>query len=83
MFIADKCLGLVESLAEFYPQAACQRCTVHFYRNVWSLVPATKVWPVAAMRKTIHASEDREAARAKVLPVVAKLHELRLPAAPR
>lgn len=81
LFIADKCLGLVESLAEFYPAAAYQRCAVHFYRNVWSLVPATKVRPVAAMLKAIHASEDREAARAKVVHVVAKLHELKLPAA--
>jgi transposase-like protein len=81
LFVADKCLGLVESLADFYPQAAYQRCAVHFYRNVWSLVPATKVRPVAAMLKAIHASEDREAARAKVVQVVAKLHELKLPAA--
>lgn len=81
LLIADKCLGLVESLAEFYPHAAYQRCAVHFYRNVWSLVPSTKVRPVAAMLKAIHASEDREAARAKVLQVVAKLHELKLPAA--
>lgn len=81
LFIGDKCLGLVESLGEFYPEAAYQRCAVHFYRNVWSLVPSTKVRPVAAMLKAIHASEDRAAARAKVLQVVAKLHELKLPAA--
>lgn len=81
LFIGDKCLGLVESLGEFYPQAAYQRCVVHFYRNVWSLVPATKVRLVAAMLKAIHASEDREAARAKVVQVVAKLQELKLPAA--
>ncbi len=73
--------GVVESLGEFYPQAAYQRCTVHFYRNVWSLVPSTKVRPVAAMLKAIHACEDLQAARAKVLLVVAKLHELKLPAA--
>jgi len=81
LFVGDKCLGLVESLAEFYPQAAYQRCAVHFYRNVWSLVPATKVRPVAAMLKAIHASEDREAARAKAAQVVTKLVEMKLPAA--
>lgn len=81
LFVGDKCLGLVESLAEFYPQAAYQRCAVHFYRNVWSLVPATKVRSVAAMLKAIHASEDREAARAKATQVVAKLAEMKLPAA--
>ncbi len=81
LFIGDKCLGLVESLGEFYPEAAYQRCVVHFYRNVWSLVPATKVRPVAAMLKAIHASEDREAARAKAALVVAKLQEMKLPTA--
>jgi transposase-like protein len=30
LFVSDKCLGLVESLAEFYPDAAWQRCAVHF-----------------------------------------------------
>ncbi|QDS99091.1 Transposase, Mutator family [Adhaeretor mobilis] len=33
---SDKCLGLVDSLAEFYPEAAWQRCMVHWYRNVAS-----------------------------------------------
>ena len=28
LFITDKCLGLVEALAEFYPDAAWQRCVV-------------------------------------------------------
>lgn len=81
LVVADRCLGLVESLGEFYPEAAYQRCTVHFYRNVWSLVPSTRVRTVAAMLKAVHACEDKEAARAKVLQVVAKLYELKLPAA--
>ena len=33
-------MGLVESAAEFYPEAQWQRCTVHFYRNVFSVVPS-------------------------------------------
>ena len=81
LFIGDKCLGLVESLTEFYPEAAFQRCVVHFYRKVWSLVPAAKVRPVAAMLKAIHAIEDRAAARAKAVLVVARLKEMKLPAA--
>ena len=43
LIVSDKCLGLVESLAEFYPGASWQRCAVHFYRNVWTAVPSTKV----------------------------------------
>jgi transposase-like protein len=81
LIVSDRCLGLVESLAEFYPAAAYQRCVVHFYRNVWSLVPSTKVRQVATMLKAIHASEDRESARAKVVLIAAKLRELKLPAA--
>jgi len=29
-FVSDKCLGLIENLAEFYPEAAGNRCVVHF-----------------------------------------------------
>ena len=36
LFVSDKCLGLVENLAEFYPEAGRQRSVVHFYRNVWT-----------------------------------------------
>jgi len=43
LFVSDKCLGQVENLADFYPDALWQRCVVHFYRNVWSAVPAGKV----------------------------------------
>lgn len=51
LFVSDKCLGLVESLAEFYPEAQWQRCVVRFYRNVWTAVPTGKVEEVAAMLK--------------------------------
>jgi putative transposase len=76
--ISDKCLGLVESLAEVYPDASWQRCMVHFYRNVFSTVPKTKVKDVAAMLKAIHAQEDRAAARKKADEVIDKLESMRL-----
>jgi putative transposase len=80
LFVLDKCLGLVESFGEFYPeaQAQWQRCAVHFYRNVWTAVPTSKVKEVAAMLKAIHAQEDRAAARQKAEQVVAKLKEMKL-----
>jgi putative transposase len=80
---SDKCLGLVESLGEFFPEAAWQRCTVHFYRNVLSRVPRTKSRDVAAMLKAIHAQEDLTAAREKGMLVVEKLESLRLGVAGR
>jgi len=78
LFISDKCLGLVESLGEFYPEAHWQRCVVHFYRNVLTAVPTSKVAEVAAMLKAIHAQEDRAAARQKAEQVAAKLKEMKL-----
>jgi transposase-like protein len=81
LFVTDKCLGLVESLAEFYPEASWQRCAVHFYRNVFTAVPPGKVKEVAAMLKAIHAQEDRDSAQGKARQVVEKLEALRLPKA--
>jgi transposase-like protein len=81
LFISDKCLGLVESLGEFYPEAAWQRCVVHFYRNVLSVAPKGRARAVAAMLKAIHAQEDRESARQKAEAVVAKLEAMKLPKA--
>lgn len=78
LFISDKCLGLIENLADFYPAARWQRCIVHFYRNVWTMTPAGRMRDVAAMLKAVHAQEDRAAARAKAALVVAKLREMRL-----
>jgi transposase-like protein len=78
LIISDKCLGLVESLGEFYPEAAWQRCVVHWYRNVLTVVPKAKAKQVAAMLKAIHAQEDREAARKKAGDVVQKLQGMRL-----
>ena len=78
LFISDKCMGLVESLAEYYPEAQWQRCTVHFYRNVFTNVPSTKVKEVAAMLKAIHAQEDRQAAIEKAEAVVEKLKTMKL-----
>jgi transposase-like protein len=78
LFVSDKCLGLVENLADFYPDALWQRCVVHFYRNVWTAVPTGKVKEVAAMLKAIHAQEDAKAAKEKALQVVEKLRAMRL-----
>ena len=78
LFVSDKCIGLVESLGEYYADAQWQRCTVHFYRNVFTNVPSTKVKDVAAMLKAIHAQEDREAALEKASLVVEKLKSMKL-----
>lgn len=61
----DKSLGLLGALEEVFPDAKYQRCTVHFYRNVFGKVPRQKRVKVAKMLKAIHAQESREASEAK------------------
>ena len=73
LLVSDKCLGLVEAWGEFYPEATWQRCMVHWYRNVLSVVPRGKAREVMAMLKAIHAQEDRQAARDKAQAVTDKL----------
>lgn len=78
LITSDACLGLVESVAEFYPEADWQCCTVHFYRNVFSHVPSRKVKDVAMMLKAIHAQESLAAAKDKAQRVVKQLKIMRL-----
>ncbi len=78
LVVSDDCLGLTAAMAEVFPDADWQRCTVHFYRNVFSHVPSTKVRDAAAMLKAIHAQENREAAEAKAKDVVDKLKKMKL-----
>jgi len=78
LIVSDKCLGLVESAAEHFPQARWQRCCVHWYRNVFCQVPRRQVQEVAAMLKAIHAQEDRPAAAEKAEAVIRKLEAMRL-----
>ena len=78
LVISDACLGLQAAIADCYPDAQWQRCVVHFYRNVFSHVPNTKVKEVARMLKAIHAQERLAAAQAKAAEVVTTLKALKL-----
>lgn len=78
LVVSDACLGLIESLAEYYPEAQWQRCAVHFYRNIFSVVPRTKVAEIAVMLKAIHACEDKESAIIKAVAVSEKLKQMKL-----
>jgi len=78
LVVSDACRGLVESVTEFLPDTRWQRCVVHFYRNVFSLVPSGKVRDVSKMLKAIHAQEDREAAAEKMGAVIIELRRQRL-----
>ena len=81
LVIGDKNLGMLETIPEVFPDARYQRCTVHFYRNIFSVTPRKKMKAVAMMLKAIHAQESREAAQEKTQQVIAKLQEMKLSAA--
>lgn len=81
LVIGDKCLGMLESLEEVYPNAKYQRCTVHFSRNVFSVIPHGKIPIVNRMLKAIHAQENKNTARVKAQAVAQQLREMKLTAA--
>lgn len=62
LIVSDACMGLVESAAEFFPQARWQRCMVHFYRNVFSHVPAGKLREIRRRTRVVGAFPDGNSA---------------------
>ena len=81
LIVGDKCLGMLEAVGEVFPEAKYQRCVVHFYRNIFSVVPKSKVKNVAKMLKAIHAQESKKASREKAAAVVTELKAMKLPEA--
>ena len=78
LIVGDKCMGMLEAVGEVFPDAKYQRCKVHFYRNVFSVVPKSKVKIVTKMLKAIHAQESKKASREKSKAVVAELRAMKL-----
>ena len=65
--VGDRCLGMLEAVGEVFPDAKYQRCTVHFYRNVFSVVPRSKIKIVQKClgRSTRRRAKKRPARRRK------------------
>ena len=78
LVVGDKALGMVEAIGQVFGNVKYQRCTVHFYRNVFTVVPNSKVKEVTKMLKAIHAQEDKAAALEKARAVETKLREMKL-----
>ena len=78
LVVGDKCLGMLEAVGDVFPEAKYQRCTVHFYRNVFSVVPRSKVKLVAKMLKAIHAQESKASAKEKAAQVAQTLKDMKL-----
>ena len=81
LVIGDKCIGMMEAAQEVFPESKYQRCTVHFYRNVFSATPRRCMKLVAKMLKAIHAQESKDAAREKAKQVAESLRAMKLPEA--
>ena len=69
LIVGDKCLGMLEAVGEVFPDAKYQRCTVHFYRNVFSVVPRSKVklGPRCSRRSTPRKARRPPAKKQKLL----------------
>ena len=78
LIVGDQCMGMLEAAGEVFPDAKYQRCTVHFYRNVFSVVPKSKVKIAAKLLKAIRAQESKKASREKAKAVVAELKTMKL-----
>ena len=39
LVVGDKCQAMCDSVTEVFPEAKYQRCSVHFFRNIFSVVP--------------------------------------------
>ena len=78
LVVSDKCLGMLEAVGEVFLDTKHQRCTVHFYKNMFSVTPRSKMKLVSKMRKAIHAQESKRAARKKDKLVATELREIKL-----
>jgi transposase-like protein len=81
LIIGDKCLGMLESIPEVFPDAKYQRCMVHFYRNIFSATPRNKMKEVSMLLKAIHAQECKTSAKEMAEQVADKLRKMKLASA--
>jgi hypothetical protein len=71
--IADRHSGLVEAARKAMPGAGCQRCRVHFLRNVFAVILKGSAEMAAATIRTIFAHSRATAVRAHPDAVVDRL----------
>jgi transposase-like protein len=69
LVVSDSHEGLKGAIAKVLPEAAWQRCRVHFMRNLLSHVPRSAQEAVAAIVRTIFAQADHASA-------IARLHDV-------
>jgi len=79
LFIGDPMPGLGAGIAALFPGSAYQLCVLQFYRSVLALVPTAQSPAVEELLKTIHASDDRAAARARAAQIESTMRLMSLP----
>ncbi len=72
----DKCLGMLEAVGEVFPEARYQRCTVHFCRNVFSVVPRSKAKLVARACLEIVNTPNRRAFFRRAALLCLEIHKV-------
>ena len=70
LIVGDKCLDMLEAVVGVFPDAKYQRCTVHFYRNIFLGTLRSKMKLVAKIFKAIRAQESKKATKEKARTVV-------------
>ena len=74
----DRCAGLVSAVGELLPGARCQRCMVHFERNVLARAdPKNRDWAADAL-KAVFSMETRDKALEKAESVAAEMESRKL-----
>lgn len=74
----DRCAGLVAAVNELLPGARCQRCMVHFERNILAKVnPKNRDWAADAL-KAIFSMESRDKALEKAESVAKDMEARKL-----
>lgn len=77
LIVGDKCLGMLESVGEVFPEAKYQRCTVHFYRNVFFGHSEIQGETCGQDVEGNPSQESKRAARAKATTIIAELQTMR------
>lgn len=78
LIIGDKSSRIIETMPKVFLDARYQRFTVHFYRNIFSVIPRNQMKAVAMMLKAVYAQESKEAAREKARQAVEELKKMEL-----
>lgn len=72
---------MLETIPKVFSDARYQRCTVHFYRIIFSITPRNRMKAVSMLLKAIHSQENKEATKEKASQVTEKPKEIKLSAA--